>query len=415
MRKNSIEMTAAAQSVPVQKLSEYLQIRTDHPAPDYASATAFLKAYAAEIGVDVCKEIQLTPDRSVVLMTYLGTSPDKPSILLNSHTDVVPADWDKWTCNPFEGKVDENGDVYGRGVQDMKSVSIQHLEVIRRMKANNVRPERSIHLSFVPDEELGGLTGMMLFIQSDEMKALNVGLALDEGQPSPDNQFIVYYGERLHWTWTVTCRGNTGHGSRFIEKTAAEKMQRLINVVLAYREGQKEKLKKCSCSHLGDVNTINLSMIHGGLAMNMVVPEINITFDIRISPTTDLNEFDQLFKSWVAYAEGDDGDSGSIVYTFREDKVDEFALTSTDEKENPWWKCFSDSMKRQGHSVRTEIFPAATDSRYLREVGCPAFGFTPMNNTVVRLHDHDERVNADVFVEGISVLYNVLLDLANMP
>jgi hypothetical protein len=35
--------------------------------------------------------------------------------------------------------------------------------------------------------------------------------------------------------------GNTGHGSRFIEKTAAEKLQRLLNRMLAYREEQKAK------------------------------------------------------------------------------------------------------------------------------------------------------------------------------
>ena len=31
-----------------------------------------------------------------------------------------------WKCDLFEGKRYENGDIYGRGVQDMKSVGIQY-------------------------------------------------------------------------------------------------------------------------------------------------------------------------------------------------------------------------------------------------------------------------------------------------
>ena len=68
------------------------------------------------------------------------------------------------------------------------------------MKLNNVRPERSIHVSFVPDEEIGGETGFALFLDTPEFKALNVGFALDEGQASPNEVFCLYYTERLHWS-----------------------------------------------------------------------------------------------------------------------------------------------------------------------------------------------------------------------
>lgn len=35
-------------------------------------------------------------------------------------------------------------------------------------------------------------------------------------------------------------------------------------------------------------------------------------------------------------------------------------------------------------------FPFACNSRYLRCMGVPAIGFSPMNNTPVLLHDHNE-------------------------
>jgi aminoacylase len=76
----------------VHKLVEYLRIKTVHPEPDYTSAVKFLSEYAREIGFDSYKEIEVSPGRTVCLMIYNGTEPDKPSILLNSHTDVVPVD-----------------------------------------------------------------------------------------------------------------------------------------------------------------------------------------------------------------------------------------------------------------------------------------------------------------------------------
>jgi len=48
-----------------------------------------------------------------------------------------------------------------------------------------------------------------------------------------------------------------------------------------------------------------------------------------------------------------------------------------------------------GLRLEPEIFPAATDSRFLRCAGIPAIGFSPMNNTPVLLHDHDEWLHED--------------------
>lgn len=40
-------------------------------------------------------------------------------MLLNSHTDVVPAEAARWTAPPFAA-AEFNGSIYARGVQDMK-------------------------------------------------------------------------------------------------------------------------------------------------------------------------------------------------------------------------------------------------------------------------------------------------------
>lgn len=63
----------------------------------------------------------------------------------------------------------------------MKCVGMQYLEAIRRLKASGFEPVRSVYLSFVPDEEIGGHDGAERFAESDEFKKLNVAIVLDEG------------------------------------------------------------------------------------------------------------------------------------------------------------------------------------------------------------------------------------------
>lgn len=114
----------------------------------------------------------------------------------------------------------------------------------------------------------------------------------------------------------------------------------------------------------------------------------------------------------------------------------------------------------RGLTLEKEIFPAATDSRFLREVfqsilkliminltcvfcmytcistktrsrttalktyfhfvllfsfqlGYPAIGFSPMNNTPILLHDHDEFLNENVFLRGIEIYCEIITALGN--
>lgn len=46
--------------------------------------------------------------------------------------------------------MDNQGNIYARGAQDMKCVGIQYLEAIRRLKKDNVTVRRTIHILFVP-------------------------------------------------------------------------------------------------------------------------------------------------------------------------------------------------------------------------------------------------------------------------
>jgi len=58
-----------------------------------------------------------------------------------------------------------------------------------------------------------------------------------------------------------TARGNTGHALRFIENTAAEKLQFVINRLLEVRTNEKARLESNPNLSMGDVTSVNMTMI----------------------------------------------------------------------------------------------------------------------------------------------------------
>uniref|UniRef100_A0AAY3ZY80 N-acyl-aliphatic-L-amino acid amidohydrolase n=1 Tax=Denticeps clupeoides TaxID=299321 RepID=A0AAY3ZY80_9TELE len=386
---------------------EYLRLRTVHPEPDYDAALKFLDRMASELGLPVVK-VEVCPGRVVAIMTWMGTNPGLKSILLNSHTDVVPVYKEHWKYDPFAAFKDADGNIYARGTQDMKCVTIQYIEAIRRLKAKGQTFARTTHLMFVPDEEVGGHKGMEMFINHPEFKNLNVGFALDEGLANPGEAFTVFYGERNPWWLTVRCPGSPGHGSRFVENTAAEKLRSVINSFLDFREKEKHRLNTSECFTLGDVTTVNMTMLNGGVAYNVIPAEMDVSFDMRIPPAVNLQVcFEEQIKRWCREA-GED-----VTYEFAQKHMNQ-TVTSTDESD-PWWHAFSCTCKSLNMTLKKEIFPAATDSRFIRAVGLPAIGFSPMNHTPILLHDHNEYLNEQVFLRGIQVYEKLVPALASIP
>lgn len=66
------------------------------------------------------------------------------------------------------------------------------------------------------------------------------------------------------------------------------------------------------------------------------------------------------------------------------------AVTVTDDT-NPWWPLLKAGVAKAGGNLgKPEIFMASTDARFPRFEGIPSFGFSPMANTPILLHDHNE-------------------------
>ncbi|XP_047497947.1 aminoacylase-1-like isoform X4 [Penaeus chinensis] len=322
----------------VTNFRNYVKIKTVQPTPDYASCTEFLLEQAKELGAE-SQVVECVPGKPIVLMKLVGEDPSLPSILLNSHTDVVPVFPEHWKYEPFSAHKDENGDIYGRGTQDMKCVGIQYMEALKELKKKGHKFLRTIHLSFVPDEEIGGKNGMYEFVKTDMFKKMNVGFALDEGYANPTEKFTVFYGERAPWWVLVKCPGQPGHGSQFLPNTAGEKLQKVINSFLKYRNEQELKLKENEDIRLGDVTSVNLTILEGGVQFNVVPAELSVGFDIRITPTQDLGEFEEIIKGWCKAAGKD------VAYEFRQKDMCQ-NITCVEDGKSVWWDTFSGSCKK---------------------------------------------------------------------
>jgi aminoacylase len=398
---------------------EFLKIKSVHPKPDYSNIILFYKKLANEFELNF-KIIELIKGKPIIIISWPGSNPNLPSILLNSHSDVVPVNQEMWKYDAFETFKDSQGNIYGRGTQDMKSVAIQHIIAVGNLKKKfkeNGKNQclRTIYITSVPDEEIGGIDGMAKFVDSEEFQNMNVGFTLDEGLASPDDSFTVFYGERVAWWVLIKAKGPTGHGSRFIENTAVEKLMKVVQKMLHFRENQFKELQmgmaKCGMK-LGDVITLNLTILKAGVttdgetfSLNVIPSEAMAGFDIRIPPSVNLNEFENQLKEWTA-EEG-------VTYEFVKGNYQMNNPVTDISNESYWWKAFKCSTDKLNLKLDIQIFPAATDSRYIRNRGIPAIGFSPMNHTPILLHDHNEFLNEKIFLKGIEIFEKLIEDLAN--
>ena len=65
-------------------------------------------------------------------------------------------------------------------------------------------------------------------------------------------------------------------------------------------------------------------------------------------------------------------------------------MTMTNDS-NPWWSVFKTAISDAGGKLsRPEILASTTDARFMRQLGIPVLGFSPMSNTPILLHEHNE-------------------------
>lgn len=389
----------------IEAFREYLRIPSVEPNVNYDPCVDFLRKQAHNIELP-CEIYSAVEGKPVVIITWLGTQPELPAIMLSSHMDVVPVNEDMWTYKPFGAEMDERGNIYGRGSQDMKCVGIQYIEAVKRLKKDGVKLKRTVHICFVPDEEIGGEDGMGKFVHSNYFKSLNIEVAFDEGVANPGDEFVLFYGERSIWIFEVHCSGAAGHGAGLSDNTAGEKIQYMINKLLDYREAEKKKLKDNPNLTLSDVIGINMTKLGGGTQPNVLPAELTATFDCRVPITVNHKEWQDTLERWCKEA----GEGVWIEYEVKQPPV---PITRLDAS-NPYWIAFKSVANEMGIKLLQMVCPGSTDAKFIRRVGLPAFGFSPMNHTPLLLHDHNEYLNVKVFLKGIEIYCRIIEKIANL-
>ena len=101
------------------------------------------------------------------------------NILLMSHHDVVAADEDNWTHEPFSGAI-EDGKVHGRGAADTKGSLCAILFAAEELLKEGFVPPVNLFIASSHNEELGG-DGMPALLSWFKEQNITLEVILDEG------------------------------------------------------------------------------------------------------------------------------------------------------------------------------------------------------------------------------------------
>ncbi len=153
--------------------------------PDEAAFVGFRDFLAVTYPkVHAAVEREIVSDYSLMYRWPAARPSDKKPIALLAHMDVVPVPkygLKDWTHPPFDGVIDENGILWGRGAMDDKAILISLMEAAERLISKGFTPDRDIYFMFGHDEELGGDKGAKVMAGMLQKRGVQLAWAVDEG------------------------------------------------------------------------------------------------------------------------------------------------------------------------------------------------------------------------------------------
>jgi acetylornithine deacetylase/succinyl-diaminopimelate desuccinylase-like protein len=178
------------------------------PLADYVASELRKGGFAAE---DIV--IERHGETATLVATYKGDG-TKPPILLSAHMDVVGANPEDWTRDPFT-MIQEDGFFFGRGVTDNKFGIVMMAETLIRLKKDGFKPNRDLILVLSGDEETTMATTMVL---AEKFKDADIVLNSDGGGGGlgENGEPVAYYiqgAEKTYADFTVTFTNAGGHSS----------------------------------------------------------------------------------------------------------------------------------------------------------------------------------------------------------
>ncbi len=425
------------------RFQEYIRINTANPPGNEIEAARFFKKVLEAESIR-CQIFEPSPGRGNLLATLKGNGKKKPFLLLN-HMDVVPAEKEQWSLNPFEGTI-KDGYLYGRGSLDDKSMGIAEMMALLILKRENVLLKRDILFLATADEETGGRWGVEWAIENiptlkDCEYALNEGsyVLLDEAGTA--DQYGVSNGQKVLFQLELKAKGTSGHGSRPLPDNANVKLVHALERVTSWEPPYnilpmvKEYFSKIAQKQPPDErkffqdiekgvsdpafstkltsnpihnaivrDTISLTILRGGNKENVIPSESTATLDCRLIPGSSKENFLKEIERRL----GDEIEvkiiSESLSLPPSPFNTDLFkAIQNFAAKHDP------------GCPVVPVLLSGATDSRFLREMGVITYDFCPFRlkeKELLLVHGTDERISLGNLEFGVKMLVEIIREVA---
>jgi acetylornithine deacetylase/succinyl-diaminopimelate desuccinylase family protein len=260
--------STSLKSETIKLLSDLIAEDTTNPPGNEARAADVVKRFFEAEGI-AYRIFEKEKGRTNII-GYIGKG--KPRMLLSCHMDTVPAG-EGWDSNPFKARVD--GDkIYGRGAVDNKGPLVGILMAAKTLKKVEASLRGQVIVACVADEEAGSKLGMKYLLDECGMTA--------EYAIVPDIEHElrkIDVAEKGLLFLKIISYGKQAHGSAPDEGiNAVWNMLDFLEMLKKY----KMKFKKHS---LLSAPTLNLGVIKGGEATNIVPARCDAHIDIRYLPS----------------------------------------------------------------------------------------------------------------------------------
>lgn len=375
MAKNGTEITEL-----VQKL---VQIETENPPGNEQRCAEYIHGWFKDHGIETQLIDDPEEDRPQVV-AQVGDG--DPTLVLNGHTDVVPAgDREEWTYDPYAGTVD-NGKIYGRGTVDMKAGL-----AIGMLTTRDIGEEL----------EQGNSSGSIIFhgAMGEETGDPGTKTLLEKGYTGEYGVVLEPTGMRVAtatkgtaW-YTITVSGEPSHASRPDQGTnAIENANLVIEALTEYGTDIRSREHK-----LVGTAFASLTEFSAGTKENIVPERAEITLDRRVLPDERFEDIDEELNSILEQLTDDHG----IETEWERYQKYEPSLTPEESRVT--------EVFRRNVSELTDVptepwgIPAATDTRNLiNSADVDAITWGP--GDLSQAHTFDEHIYQQEVEDGLQVL-----------
>jgi len=204
-----------------------------------------------------------------------------------THLDVVPPGEESlWTITkPFEPKI-KNGRIYGRGSEDNGQSMIASIFAIKALRSLGIKPERTMMLAFVADEEQGSTYGIQHLVKQKLFKKNDLIVVPDSG--NEDGSFIevaeksgLWFKIRTIGKQTHASRPGTGLNAHRVGMDFASELDKVLHEKYSSKDQFFDPPESTFEPTKKEKNVD---------AVNIIPGEDIVHFDCRILPTYNLDD-----------------------------------------------------------------------------------------------------------------------------